>query len=184
MRKAGGIARRYAKSLMKLCEDYKYNYDDILSSMKNLLEVLKTDVKLMSLLKSPIVAKKEKISIFSKVFQILKIPEVLQKFLRYLIINRRENILEDIYLSFSETVDEKLGRAKAKVKSVVPLSAEEEERIKQILEKALNKKIKIENDIDKDIVGGLWIQVGDVVFDGSVRGFLSRLKKKLITMEI
>ncbi|MCD6132844.1 MAG: F0F1 ATP synthase subunit delta, partial [Deltaproteobacteria bacterium] len=83
MRRAGGIARRYAKSLMKLCEDYKYNYDDILSSMKNLLEVLKTDVKLMSLLKSPIVAKKEKISIFSKVFQILKIPGVFHMLLQH-----------------------------------------------------------------------------------------------------
>ena len=110
--------------------------------------------------------------------------EGLQKFVEYLIINRRGDILENIYFSFSEMVDKKLGRAKAKVKSVVSLSIREEGEIKQFLEKALGKTIEIEGDIDKDIIGGLWIQVRDIIFDGSVRGFLSHLKKKVINMEM
>ncbi|MEA1994683.1 MAG: ATP synthase F1 subunit delta [Campylobacterota bacterium] len=184
MRGTEKIARRYAKSLMKLCEDYRYNYDDAGNSIENLIETLKANEELMSVLKSPIVTKEKKIDIFSKVFQILEMSEGSQKFVEYLIVNRRGDILENIYFSFSEMVDKKLGRAKAKVKSVVSLSIREEREIKQFLEKALGKTIEIEGDIDKDIIGGLWIQVGDIIFDGSVRGFLSHLKKKVINMEM
>jgi F-type H+-transporting ATPase subunit delta len=184
MRGTGKIARRYAKSLMKLCENYRYNYDDAGNSIENLIEILKANEELMSALKSPIVTKEKKIDIFSKVFQVLEMSEGLQKFVEYLIANRREDILENIYFSFSEMVDKKLGRAKAKVKSVVSLSTKEEKEIKQFLEKALGKTIEIESDIDKDIIGGLWIQVGDIIFDGSVRGFLSHLKEKVINMEM
>ncbi len=184
MRGTEKIARRYAKSLMKLCEDYRYNYDDAGNSIENLIETLKANEELMSVLKSPIVTKEKKIDIFSKVFQVLEMSEGLQKFVEYLIINRRGDILENIYFSFSEMVDKKLGRAKAKVKSVVSLSIREEGEIKQFLEKALGKTIEIEGDIDKNIIGGLWIQVGDIIFDGSVRGFLFHLKKKVINMEM
>jgi F-type H+-transporting ATPase subunit delta len=176
------IAWRYAKALMKLCEDYKYSYDNIKDDMKSLIELLESKRELMVLLKSPIVREDKKIEVFSKVFQLLNILEGLQKFIKYLIVNHREDMLDDIYISFSEMVDEKLGRARAKVKSVVSLSGEEKAKIKQCLEKASGKTIEIESGIDKDIIGGIWIQVGDVVFDGSVKGFLFRLREKLLNI--
>ena len=57
MRGTEKIARRYAKSLMKLCEDYGYNCDDAGNSIENLIETLKANEELMSVLKSPIVTK-------------------------------------------------------------------------------------------------------------------------------
>ncbi|MCD6223603.1 MAG: ATP synthase F1 subunit delta [Deltaproteobacteria bacterium] len=182
MKRVERIAWRYAKSLVKLCEDYKYSYDDVKDDMKSLIELLGSKRKLMFLLKSPIVREDKKIEVFSKVFQLLNIIEGLQKFIKYLIVNHRENMLDDIYFSFSEMVDKKLGRARAKVKSVISLSGEEEAKIKQYLESALGKTIEIESSVDKDIIGGIWIQVGDVVFDGSVKGFLFRLKENLLNI--
>jgi F-type H+-transporting ATPase subunit delta len=43
------------------------------------------------------------------------------------------------------------------------------------LEKRLQRKIKLNCSVDKSIIGGLVIEAGDTVIDGTLRGKLDRL---------
>jgi F-type H+-transporting ATPase subunit delta len=48
-----------------------------------------------------------------------------------------------------------------------------------MLEKKLDKKVHITSSIDKTLIGGFLAKAGDKVIDGSIRGQLQQLAKKL-----
>ena len=65
------------------------------------------------------------------------------------------------------------------VKSSVPLSTTQEQQIVSTMEKRLGRKVKLSVTIDTALIGGVVIQAGDTVIDGSVRGQLERLTETL-----
>jgi F-type H+-transporting ATPase subunit delta len=67
----------------------------------------------------------------------------------------------------------------AEVRSAVPLSAEQRERLAQALSTATGKQVAIKVVVDPSVLGGVVAQVGDTVIDGSVRNRLDQLKQAL-----
>lgn len=65
------------------------------------------------------------------------------------------------------------------VESVIPLSASQEKKITEKLLQSVQQKLIIKNIINPEIIGGLKIFLGDTEIDGSIRGKILRLKKKI-----
>lgn len=84
----------------------------------------------------------------------------------------------DAYIEMS--YDQK-GIATAKVESVRALTDEEKLAISSVFAKKMNKvSLEIENVVNNDLLGGLKIQIGNRIFDGSLRGKLDGLKRELL----
>lgn len=71
--------------------------------------------------------------------------------------------------------------AHALVKVAIPLSQEEISELERILERHFRHKLHLEIQIDPSVLGGVWVRVGDIVIDGSVRGKLETLRHYLRT---
>jgi F-type H+-transporting ATPase subunit delta len=67
----------------------------------------------------------------------------------------------------------------AEVRSPVPLSAEQEERLRAALASATGKQVNLKVVVDPSVLGGLVATVGDTVIDGSVRTRIDQLKSRL-----
>jgi F-type H+-transporting ATPase subunit delta len=67
-------------------------------------------------------------------------------------------------------------RTVAEVRSAVPLSADQQERLAAALANATGKDVALKVVVDPSVVGGIVAQVGDQVIDGSVRHRLDQLK--------
>ncbi len=67
----------------------------------------------------------------------------------------------------------------AKITSAVALMDAEKQSLETKLRAQFGSDIAFEYVIDKDILGGLLVRVGDKVIDGSVAGKLAALKEKL-----
>jgi F-type H+-transporting ATPase subunit delta len=67
------------------------------------------------------------------------------------------------------------GRAVAEVRSAIPLTAEQEDQLTAALSAATGKEIEIKAIVDPSVLGGVVAQIGDQVFDGSVRARLGQL---------
>jgi F-type H+-transporting ATPase subunit delta len=67
----------------------------------------------------------------------------------------------------------------AEVRSAVPLSVEQRERLTQALSTATGKQVALKVVVDPSVLGGVVAQVGDTVIDGSVRNRLDQLKQAL-----
>ncbi len=63
---------------------------------------------------------------------------------------------------------------KANIYSSVPLAEKEKDTIRSLIADRFGE-VSMEFHIRKDVLGGLRIEVGDWVFDGSIQGKLERL---------
>lgn len=71
------------------------------------------------------------------------------------------------------------NRAVAEVRSAVPLSADQSQRLAAALKQATGKDVDIKVVIDPSVLGGIVTQIGDTVIDGSVRTRIEQLKSRL-----
>lgn len=71
------------------------------------------------------------------------------------------------------------GQAVAEVRSAVALNDDQRERLQSALSDATGMNIDIVVVVDPDILGGVVAQVGDTVFDGSIRTRLEKMKERL-----
>lgn len=67
----------------------------------------------------------------------------------------------------------------AEVRSAVPLTHDQRERLAKALEDATGKQVEVKVVVDPSVLGGIVAQVGDTVIDGSVRRRLDQLKNAL-----
>ena len=84
--------------------------------------------------------------------------------------------MEKIHLEKENTVI-------AKVKSVIELTPEESKKLKENLEKKYNKTVILEHEIDKSILGGLYVRVGNDVIDGSIKSKLDEMRALILKRE-
>jgi F-type H+-transporting ATPase subunit delta len=69
--------------------------------------------------------------------------------------------------------------AVAEVRSAVPLTADQQDRLRAALANATGRTISLKVVVDPSVLGGLVATVGDTIFDGSVRTHLDQLKSRL-----
>lgn len=69
---------------------------------------------------------------------------------------------------------------KVKVISVWPLNADQNDRIAAMISKRFGRMVNITNIVDRNILAGILIQVGDMIIDGSMRGRILRLKDHIL----
>jgi F-type H+-transporting ATPase subunit delta len=87
--------------------------------------------------------------------------------------------LPEIVDRFVELASAERHRAVAEVRSAVPLTPEQTERMRQALGHATGKEVEIKVIIDPTVLGGIVATVGDVVIDGSVRHRLEQMRGQL-----
>ena len=72
------------------------------------------------------------------------------------------------------------GYVKARVITARPLPAGDFESIKKSLEDITQKKVLLNSVVEPQIIGGVIAEVGDKIFDGSIRNQLQRMGETLI----
>lgn len=80
---------------------------------------------------------------------------------------------------FVELAASSREREVAEVRSAVPLSDTQTERLAAALRTATGKQVEVKVIVDEKVLGGLVAQIGDVVIDGSVRHRLEQLKEQI-----
>ena len=76
-------------------------------------------------------------------------------------------------------MDEFKGRQAVEVISAVVLDVKEEQRIREFVSKLIQKEVVITTRVDEAILGGVIIQVGDQLLDGSLRSKLEDLRREI-----
>ena len=102
-----------------------------------------------------------------------------QNFIKVMAENERLLVLPLILEQFLVLKAEFEQEVTVDVTSAVEITAEQKTTLSAALEKRLARKVKLNCNIDVNIVSGLIIQAGDMVIDGSIQGKLSRLSSTL-----
>jgi F-type H+-transporting ATPase subunit delta len=100
-------------------------------------------------------------------------------FLKLLIENDRIDVLPEIAEHFETLKAETENVVDVTVTSGAPLDEVQKQAIANSLRKRLGREIRLETELDEDLIGGAVIRAGDVVIDGSLRARLEGLAHAL-----
>ena len=104
-----------------------------------------------------------------------------QNFVRVLIENDRLSLLPEISALFESLKNEREGVVEATIDSAFPLDDAALSQLVADLERRFKRKVRPQVNVDRDLIGGALIKVGDEVIDGSVRGRLQSMASALRT---
>lgn len=174
--------KRYATALFDIAKE-KEAIEDFEKQAEMICEIVKQEPELIQLLEHPQILQDEKIALIEKVFM-GRVYEELVGLLVLIIRKNRQTLMVEILEKFLGLAREARGQVKATVTSAIPLTQEQLAQIKANLETSMSKTIELETVIDKSIIGGLILHVGDKVVDGSIKGKLNGLKSQLNNLRL
>ena len=103
-----------------------------------------------------------------------------QNFLRVLIENDRLSALPEIAAIYEDLKNEREGVVEAVITTAFPLDKRQLEQLVQEIESRVKRKVQPQVNVDGELIGGVRMQVGDEVIDGSVRGRLAAMAAALV----
>ena len=165
-----------------LLNDAVNSFDDFIG-VKNGLDKfnqsLKDDLSINTFFKSKTVENLEKISLFEKAVS-NSMNVILVEVLKVVIENDDINLLKGVTKNFTLLSKQKLNIAFVEVVSSSQMNSDQKDDITNSLSELINKKIDINFDVDKNLIGGLKIKVDDTLYDSSLQTKLENAKSKLV----
>ena len=141
-------------------------------------DVLAKNAQFEHLLTSEMTSLDEKLGLIDRVVK----PRASAVFTNFLNVLAKHGRLELLPLILAESWAEherRAGKRRVQIKSAVQLSDEQLNRIKNRLQDALSSEPILMPTVDEELLGGLVIQVGDTVYDGSLKTRLRVLQQRL-----
>ncbi len=169
------LDRRYAFALYKTCSEVG-NEDLVLEELKEIVDELYGNEGLRKIVENPQINRYNKKRIFKEMFD-GDIEDELLNFLLLLIDKGRILYLKEKYNQFRQIYLKRHNTVLAKVKSVVPLDESQKQALKIKLEEKYSKTVVMEEELDKSLIGGVLVTVGNEVIDGSIKGRLEELEE-------
>lgn len=170
------IAEVYARSLFEVAKDQD-TLDEIHDQLGEFADALAEDRDLQVFFFSPYFSSQEKMEGIRKVVE--DADEHFVRFLEMLAERHRLPVVFRIRRAFDDLYAEERKMLPVSLKSAVELDEDTVKDIGRKIEEQTGRKIELTQEVDPDVIGGLVMQVGNMVLDASVRGRLERLRKQV-----
>jgi F-type H+-transporting ATPase subunit delta len=175
-------SRQYAKALFESCKE-AHLIERVEQELKTISELLNAETEARAFLIHPEVPIHEKRAVLASLVP-KEIEAETSSFLNLLLKHRLLALLPDIILVFAQMRLEAFGILKAVVETSHPLTEISKGKLKTALMTATKHEVIIDEQLNPNLIGGVRIQVGDRILDGSIIGRLNQIKEKILTSEI
>ncbi|MEO7651814.1 MAG: ATP synthase F1 subunit delta [Bryobacteraceae bacterium] len=175
------VAARYARALVDVVLGAQSGVEPerVLAELRAFEQALSESAALSTILSSPAIAPARKRSVITKLAESVQTSRTVRNFLLVLIDHRRAAVLSEIISAFEKMVDERMGIVQVEVVSALPLSDRQKEALTWRLERTTGKKVWLNLQVNGELIGGILVRMGSTVYDGSVRGQLDTLGRRL-----
>ncbi len=175
---AAKVARRYAKALLDIGKE-EGKYLDYGKELEAFLGLCEKTPELLGVLSSKIIPSDERRRILDFVLGKGGFSEVIKRFFQVLLEKERIGFLREISSYYTKLCDELQGIVRAKVTTAFTLKNKSVEKLEEALKRFTGKKVILEMMEDPNLIGGVVVQIGDLVIDGSIKAQLEGLKESL-----
>ncbi len=170
------VAKRYAKALFEVALERNL-LDQVEKDLQFVVETFSSTPELTEWLNHPTTDSAKKKEFFSSVFT--QVTEAVKNLLFLLADRHRENIIAEISAHYKHLSNESKGIADAIVTTAFPMTDEDKKELVETFQPIVGKTLQIKEVVDSDILGGAIVQVGDRLYDGSLRTKLIRFQERL-----
>lgn len=176
---AGSLAKRYAKALADVAAA-SGELEPVARELAECADLLRAQRELRQFFANPSILKRNKLAAFGEIAGRMGLRTLTATFLRVVLEAGRLGALDGILRAYEGLVDERLNRVRAQVTAAVALDPATEQQLRQRLRERLGREVVLEVREDPALLGGIVTRVGSVVYDGSLRAQLARLRQELV----
>lgn len=173
------IHRRYAKALFSLALE-RDQVDRIAEDLAGFNRVVQENKKLNVFLFAPEIRCQKKLDLIKALGQD-RFTGLFYHFLVFVVKRGRQMFLAGIDAEFQRLREIHAKVLRAKVITAVALDAEDKSNLINALEKTFNGKIKLDAQVDHNLLGGIQLHIGGKVFDTSIKTRLNRLRENMLS---
>jgi len=174
---ATDVGQRYARALLEVTEERKET-DKAQAALQAIADGLAHSPQLQQVLIDPRM-RADRYQVFEAIAQKVAAPAAVISLLRSLDAAERLDSLGLVAQSFIALADAKLGKVRGKVTSATALSDAQQKALAQSVTETVGKHVTLEFIVDPSLVGGVVVKVQDLVWDGSVKTQLDRMRTAL-----
>jgi F-type H+-transporting ATPase subunit delta len=170
------IAEVYARSLFEVAKENDV-LDEVHDQLDEFADVLEENRDLQVFFFSPYFSSEEKKEGVEKVVD--GADERFVRFLELLAERHRMPALLRIRRVFDDLWAEENKLLPVTITSAVELDKKTVKRIGDEIQEQTGRRIELTTDVDPDVIGGLAMQVGNVIMDATIKNRLERLRKEV-----
>ena len=179
---SGQVSEEYAQAVFQMAEERSLA-SEVQEQLSAVVQACHDSAELFTVFYHPRIpthVKKEAVrSLFSPV-----LADFAAKFLLLLIDKRRENLLPDIVKAYGRLLDKSRNICEVEVVTTEPLDKAQQNAFTAKLNGLTGKNIQLINRVDKKILGGAVLRIGDKRIDGSIASQIEQLRSILLKKEV
>ena len=172
-------SERYSRALFEVSKEAE-ELDKIEADVKNFQSLHDNSSELKNFIENPTNSIEVQNKILSLLSEKLSFSKNLKNFFLILVKKRRIFFAKKIMDSFLRLCSKKRGEIKASLISSKELTSVELENISKELSLSMGSTIKFDYKVDKDLIGGLKLQLGSFMIDTSIKNKLKKYEQKML----
>lgn len=177
------VARRYARGLLGAVGDAAQegqSAEQVAVQLDALAGTLARFSGLEDLLRNPAIDSDRKAAVVDEIADRLGAGPIVRRFVGVLADNERLEHLRDVAAAYRTLVDQELGIINAEITTPQALDDAAQEELRRQLAAATGREVRLHTRIDPAVLGGLVTRIGDVLYDGSLRHQLARMRTRMM----
>jgi F-type H+-transporting ATPase subunit delta len=180
---AAALANRYARALADVvtAPGSEVTAEEAVAQLGAFAALLESSSELRRVLTSPTVPPARKKALLARLGSRLGVARTTQNFLYVVSDHRRLGLLGQMREALEKLLDERMGVARAAIASAQPIEAVHQAALAGKLSRLTGKQARLEFAVDPALLGGVVARIGSTIYDGSVRGRLRALGRRLAT---
>jgi F-type H+-transporting ATPase subunit delta len=173
-----GVAYRYARALFQAA--HAANADrKVQAEIAKFVQLMNSDAALTQKLDHPLISLAEKQHAIRKAMGD-SVSDIFERFSRLLLSRKRLPLVSLIATYFEDVYNEQNHIHKVQVHSAEPMNEKQTEELSKRLSKSWGGQVVLDTTVDKSLIGGIMIKMGDKVWDRSIREQLRKLRENLL----
>ena len=172
-------SERYSRALFEVANEAN-ELDQVENGIRNFQSLFNSSPQIKNFIQNPTQSINTQRDFIELLSEKLGFSKDLKNFFLLLIEKRRIFFVKKISESFLKLCSKKRGEVKASLISSKELSQIELNEINRDLSQSMGSKIIFDYKVDRDLIGGLKLQVGSYMIDTSVKNKLKKYEQAML----
>ena len=176
------VAFRYAKALLLSCKYDNDKLEAVHNDMSFINNTFDESEELKLFIDSKVIKDSDKLATLNEIFE--DINDLSKSLIKLLMKNRRIDLFDDVSKSFTVLYNDYVGNQEVTLTTASEVEFEKLKEIEQKVKELTSKNVNLTNIVDKQIVGGFVLRVGDLQYNASFKDQLKKLEQEFLNITI
>ena len=172
------VSLSYARALAEVAGELQQE-DQVKGELSAFAELLSSHQELMKTLIHPAIPFSAKRNIVQEFAQRIPLTEIVVNLILVLLEHARMPQFQEVTEAYGSILDELHGILPAEVYSCEKVEEAVDQRLQEAVSTLTGKRVKISYHVDESLIGGLKLQIGSTVYDGSIGTQLEEIRRRL-----